>query len=147
MEEVERSLDDRTRNIVPDGRQRFSWTAASSTWPPIYDLGAVLSPVDLARASAHIAELVQPIRAKPLLDGPASLATSPIRRNSPVFPAGRADDRSPDQNAAGQRLGPSSRAIDAVQPIELLHGEARPWSSRVQRGPSRSLHPVGVSSS
>lgn len=97
--------------------------------------------LSISRASAHIAELVQPIRAKPLSGERASPATRPIRRNSPVSPTGRADHRSPYPNAAGQRLGPSPRAIDAVQPTEFLHEETHPWNPRVRRGPSRSHHP------
>jgi predicted unusual protein kinase regulating ubiquinone biosynthesis (AarF/ABC1/UbiB family) len=60
-------LDDRTRDIIRHGLPAllvdgdFVQVATA-----IYALGAVLKPVDLERAAADIAELVQPILAKPL---------------------------------------------------------------------------------
>jgi predicted unusual protein kinase regulating ubiquinone biosynthesis (AarF/ABC1/UbiB family) len=60
-------LDDRTKDIIRNGLPAllvdgdFAEVAKS-----IYDLGAVLKPVDLDQASADIAEIVEPILAKPL---------------------------------------------------------------------------------
>jgi predicted unusual protein kinase regulating ubiquinone biosynthesis (AarF/ABC1/UbiB family) len=60
-------LDDRTKAIIRNGLPAllidgdFVEVAKS-----IYDLGAVLKPVDLDQASADIAEIVEPILAKPL---------------------------------------------------------------------------------
>ncbi len=60
-------LDDRTKGIIRNGLPAllvdgdFVEVAKS-----IYDLGAVLKPVDLDQASADIAEIVEPILAKPL---------------------------------------------------------------------------------
>jgi predicted unusual protein kinase regulating ubiquinone biosynthesis (AarF/ABC1/UbiB family) len=60
-------LDDHTKDIVRHGLPAllvdgdFAQVAKA-----IYDLGAVLKPVDLDQASADIAELVEPILAKPL---------------------------------------------------------------------------------
>lgn len=60
-------LDDRTRDIIRHGLPALlvdgDFVQVASA---IYALGAVLKPVDLERASADIAELVQPILAKPL---------------------------------------------------------------------------------
>ena len=60
-------LDDRTKSIIRNGRPallldgNFAEVAKS-----IYDLGAVLNPIDLDQASADIAEIVGPILAQPL---------------------------------------------------------------------------------
>lgn len=60
-------LDDRTKDIIRNGLPAllvegdFAEVAKS-----IYELGAVLKPVDLDQASADIAEIVEPILAKPL---------------------------------------------------------------------------------
>ena len=60
-------LDDRTKSIIRNGLPAllldgdFAEVAKS-----IYDLGAVLNPIDLDQASADIAEIVEPILAKPL---------------------------------------------------------------------------------
>ena len=60
-------LDDRTKSIIRNGLPAllldgdFAEVAKS-----IYDLGAVLNPIDLDQASADIAEIVGPILAQPL---------------------------------------------------------------------------------
>jgi len=60
-------LDDRTKSIIRNGLPallldgNFAEVAKS-----IYDLGAVLKPIDLDQASADIAEIVGPILAQPL---------------------------------------------------------------------------------
>jgi ubiquinone biosynthesis protein len=60
-------LDDRTKSIIRNGLPAllldgdFAEVAKS-----IYDLGAVLKPIDLDQASADIAEIVGPILAQPL---------------------------------------------------------------------------------